>query len=65
MAKREERMPTLDELQDECKFVLGDYWVALIKAHRAEPSEALVERLQKASVAYSQFESNMNPDDVD
>ena len=62
----EETVPplTLDELQEECHLVLTDYWRALVKAHRASPSEELVTRLQRASVAYSQFEPDMNADTV-
>lgn len=61
--KRDE--PTLDDLEQEARWVLRDYWSALVLANRTEPSEQLIERLQKAGLAYSQFESNMNPDDVE
>lgn len=58
MAKQ--KVPSLDDLENDAYFILRDYCVALQQAYVRHPDETLVSRIQKANAAAAQFGIDVN-----
>lgn len=58
MAKQ--KVPSLDDLENDAYFIVRDYCIALQREYVKHPAEELVNRIQKANMAAAQFGIDVN-----